>query len=71
MSNLSEEEKEAIEYIKDSFKATVIHKQNFEIVLNLINRLQSKLINISEVCIDESKMHISSEDAIERIRNYL
>ena len=33
--------------------------------------LQEKIIQISEICIDESKCHISTKDAIEKIRRII
>ena len=45
----------------------------FEAIMKIADErddYKAKLINISEVCIDESKLHITSEQAIERIRNY-
>lgn len=39
--------------------------------LNYIDKLQEKIILISEICIDESKCHISTKDAIEKIRRVI
>lgn len=45
---MSEEVKKAINYIQDSFKATIIHKENFEIVLNYIDKLQKENEELKE-----------------------
>lgn len=45
---MNEEVKKAINYIQDSFKATIIHKENFEIVLNYIDKLQKENEELKE-----------------------
>jgi hypothetical protein len=42
-----------------------------EQLIYLIDQLDYSLALIGEVCVDESKMHISSERAVEKIRGYI
>lgn len=85
MENMNkEEEKEAIKSLKKDFNRNIkecnykyqylndLYKnRDIEIVLNLIDKLQEKIVQISEICIDESKCHISTKDAIEEIRRVI
>lgn len=45
--------------------------QALKIVLNELKESKNKLSLISEVCVDESKLHIESSNAIEEIRKIL
>ena len=42
-----------------------------EQLIFLIDKYWSSMFNIGEICVDESKMHISSERAINKIREEL
>ena len=45
-----------------------------EALENLINKLKEYkygMTMISEICVDESKCHITSKDAIEEVRKYI
>lgn len=42
-----------------------------EQLIYLIEQMHHSLFLISEVCVEESKCHIASEDAIQRIRDYI
>ena len=42
-----------------------------EQLIYIIDKCDHSLSLISEVCVDESKMGISSDKAVEKIRNYL
>lgn len=46
----------------------------FKAIENLVKKLNEYkhgMIMISEICIDESKCHITSEDAIKEVRKYI
>lgn len=53
-------------YIKENLKAC-----SKEQLIFLIDKYWNSMCIISEVCVDESKMHISSEKAINKIREEL
>ena len=42
-----------------------------EQLIYLIEQMHHSLFLISEVCVEESKCHIDSKDAIQRIRDYI
>lgn len=42
-----------------------------EQLIHIIDKCDHSLFLISEVCVDESKMDISSDKAVEKIRNYM
>ena len=42
-----------------------------EQLIYLISELDNSQFLISEVCVDESKMHISSNNAVRKIREYI
>lgn len=42
-----------------------------EQLIHIINKCDCSLFLISEICVDESKMDISSDKAVEKIRNYI
>ena len=42
-----------------------------EQLIYLIEKLNSSLFLISEVCVDESKWHIDSDKAVDKIRGYI
>ena len=42
-----------------------------EQLIYLISELDNSQFLISEVCVDESKMHISSDKAVRKIREYI
>lgn len=47
------------------------HKKNKTQVDELLLKYDKTLKIISEILVDESKLHISSEMAIDKIRNYM
>lgn len=49
----------------------VLNTLSKEQLIYLIEQLDRSLFMISEVCVDESKSHIKSEDAVEEIRGYI
>ncbi len=67
---MSEEDKEAIEYLEDSFKNTVTHKEKFNIIKNLIKSQQEeieknkKLINNKNERLLEYAKDIAKKDKI-------
>lgn len=54
----------------DQFKET-LNELSKEQLIYLIEQYYHSQFLIGEVCVDESKQHISSEKAVEKIRNYL
>ena len=42
-----------------------------EQLIHIIDKCDHSFFLISEVCVDESKMDISSDKAVEKIRNYI
>lgn len=44
---------------------------NVEMLREKLYKVSSALFKIGEVCVDASKMHISEEEALNKIRNYL
>lgn len=75
---------EAIKHIKDRIKFSdlrpeiVIKKESAEAVLSELETYKSEIKKykhsmamISEICIDESKVHITTREAIEEIRKYI
>lgn len=42
-----------------------------EQLIYIINRMDHSFFMISETCVDESKRHISSANAVAQIRNYI
>ena len=49
----------------------ILNEFSKEQLIYLIEQFYYSQFLISEVCVDESKCHISSEDAVEKIRSYL
>lgn len=54
------------DYIEENLNAC-----SKEQLIFLIDKYWSSMFNIGETCVDESKMHISSEKAINKIREEL
>lgn len=54
------------DYIEENLNAC-----SKEQLIFLIDKYWSSMFNIGEICVDESKMHISSEKAINKIREEL
>lgn len=51
-----------------------INNETHNAIIKLLNeykKLKEKIVLISEVCIDESKLHIETSKAIKEIRNIL
>jgi hypothetical protein len=42
-----------------------------EQLIHIIDQCEHSLFLISETCVEESKLHISSKDAVEQIRDYI
>lgn len=68
------------ELIKDDHKEWMglSNQHAIETVLNLLEKQKKEIENykknmaiISEICIDESKLHITSRQAIKEVRNYI
>ena len=49
----------------------ILNELSKEQLIYLIEQFYHSQFLISEVCVDESKCHISSENAVQKIRNYL
>lgn len=49
----------------------VLNELSKEQLIYLIEKQDHSLSLISEVCVDESKWHISSQKAVDKIRNYI
>ena len=49
----------------------ILNELSKDQLIYLIERFYHSQFLIGEVCVDESKRHISSEQAIQEIRNYL
>ena len=49
----------------------ILNELSKEQLIYLIERYQHSQFLISEVCVEESKCHISSENAVQKIRSYL
>lgn len=83
--NMNEEEKKAIKDFKHTlenpdtkFWIGTNGIKNIDIILKLIEKLQEEIkkykyymVLICETCIDESKCHITSQEAIQEIRKYI
>ena len=54
----------------DQLKET-LNELSKEQLIYLIEQYYHSQFLISETCVDESKCHISSENAVQKIRNYL
>lgn len=54
-----------------SFWSEMRKKQNPSLKEELLLKYRDMIFSISETCINESKCHISSEDAIRKIRQIL
>ena len=54
----------------DQLKET-LNELSKEQLIYLIEQFYNSQFLISETCVDESKCHISSENAVKEIRNYL
>ena len=54
----------------DQLKET-LNELSKEQLIYLIEQYYHSQFLISEVCVEESKQHISSENAVQKIRNYL
>lgn len=54
------------DYIKENLNACFKEQLIF-----LIDKYWNRMFNIGEICVDESKMHISSEKAVNKIREEL
>lgn len=55
----------------NKFKKTVLEQLPKEQLVYLIEQLDKSQFLIGEVCVSESKCHIKSNEAVEKIRNYL
>ena len=49
----------------------ILNELSKEQLIYLIEQYYHSQFLISETCVDESKCHISSENAVQKIRNYL
>ena len=49
----------------------ILNELSKEQLIYLIEQYYHSQFLISEVCVDESKQHISSENAVQKIRSYL
>ena len=49
----------------------ILNELSKEQLIYLIEQFYHSQFLISETCVDESKCHISSENAVQKIRNYL
>lgn len=52
------------DYIKENLNAC-----SKEQLIFLIDKYWNRMFNIGEICVDESKMHISSKKAVNKIRD--
>lgn len=52
-------------------KKSVLEELSKEQLIYLIEQLDKSQFLIGEVCVDESKLHISSDKAVDKIRKYL
>ena len=57
-------------YMTDKLKA-ILNQLSKDQLIYLIEQFYHSQFLISETCVDESKQHISSEQAIQEIREYL
>ncbi len=57
-------------YMTDQLKE-ILNELSKEQLIYLIEQYYHSQFLISEVCVDESKQHISSENAVQKIRSYL
>ena len=53
----------------NDFKKESLLKLPNEYLIYLIDKMDRSLSIIGEICVEESKMHIGSDDAIDSIRN--
>lgn len=53
------------------YKKESLNELSKEELIDLIERLNDSQFLIGEVCVEESKSHISSEVAVDKIRNYI
>ena len=49
----------------------VLNELSKEQLIYLIEQMDKSLFLIGEVCVDESKCHISSDKAVDKIRSYI
>ena len=49
----------------------VLNELSKEQLIYLIEKMDKSLFLISEVCVDESKWHITSDKAVDKIRDYI
>lgn len=66
---MTEEEKKAIEYLQDSLKNTVTHKEKLNVILNLIQKQQTELEKknkMIELIKEEIRDHIGFENRLKR-----
>ena len=52
-------------------KKAVLNELSKEQLIYLIEQMNKSLFRISEVCVDESKCHIASDKAVDKIRDYI
>ena len=55
----------------NKMKRSVLENLSKEQLIYLIEQLDRSQFLISEVCVEESKCHIESDKAVDKIRNYL
>lgn len=53
------------------YKKESLNELSKEELIDLVEKLNDSQFLISETCVEESKSHISSEVAIDKIRNYI
>ena len=57
-------------YMTDKLKG-ILNQLSKDQLIYLIEQYYHSQFLISEICVDESKYHISSENAVQKIRSYL
>ena len=54
--------------ISESYLKEVLNQLSKDQLIYLIERFKDSMFSIGEICVDESKSHIKSDDAIDKIR---
>lgn len=56
---------------KGNYSVKNLSEKEVELIVEHYNKLFSAMCCICEVCVDESKWHIKSDEAVEEIRGYV
>lgn len=70
VGSIKEDIEKCKELIKDKHKEWIglTNQKSIENILNDLKKYKHAMAMISEICVDESKLHITSAEAIEEIR---